>query len=54
MSKATLAQALDIMQIFDRLPDTKRERLLGVAEGLDMASTHTAAQQDPKAEQSAS
>lgn len=28
-----------IVEIFDRLPENKQQRLLGVAEGMDMAAT---------------
>lgn len=38
MSEKEKKLAKDIMDVFDRLPEAKKQRLLGVAEGLDMAS----------------
>lgn len=39
MSEHERELATTIVEIFDRLPETKQQRLLGVAEGMDMAAT---------------
>ena len=39
MSEHERELATAIVEIFDRLPETKQQRLLGVAEGMDMAAT---------------
>lgn len=53
MSEKEKQLALDILGIFDRLPEVKKQRLVGVAEGLDMASAasaHGAADQEKENE----
>lgn len=53
MSEKEKQLALDIIGIFDRLPEVKKQRLVGVAEGLDMASAasaHDAAGQEKENE----
>ncbi len=42
MSEKEKQLALDILGIFERLPEPQQHRLVGVAEGLDMASAATA------------
>lgn len=53
MSEKEKQLALDIIGIFDRLPEPQQHRLVGVAEGLDMASAasaHDAADQEKENE----
>ena len=50
MSEKEKKLAEDIMGIFERLPDGKRQRLLGVAEGMEMASTVSQEQGDASGE----
>lgn len=38
MSEKEKQLATDILDIFERLPESKKQRLLGVAEGMEMAS----------------
>ena len=38
MSEKEKQLASDILDIFERLPDPQKHRLVGVAEGMDMAS----------------
>lgn len=40
MSEKEKQLASDILGIFERLPESQQHRLVGVAEGLDMASQH--------------
>lgn len=53
MSDKEKRLSAEIISIFDRLPDVKKQRLVGVAEGLDMASAasaHDAAGQEKENE----
>ena len=43
--------AEDIMEIFDRLPESQQHRLVGVAEGMDIASSALAKDDRPESEQ---
>lgn len=48
MSEKEKQLALDIIGIFDRLPEVKKQRLVGVAEGLDMPLRHRHTTQQAK------
>ena len=48
MSEKESKAAEAILSIFDRLPEAKKERLLGVAEGLDMAANAAVGKEEPK------
>lgn len=53
MSDKEKRLSAEIIGIFDRLPEVKKHRLVGVAEGLDMASAamaHDAAVQEREKE----
>ena len=48
MSEKEKKLASDILDIFERLPEPQQHRLVGVAEGLDMAAA-AAKDSEPKA-----
>lgn len=48
MNEKAKQTLVDILTIFDRLSETKQQCLLGVAMGMDLASTHVQPQPDQR------
>lgn len=48
MNEKAKRTLIDIMAIFDRLSESKQQCLLGVAMGMDLASTHVQPQPDQR------
>lgn len=48
MNEKAKRTMIDILTIFDRLPESKQQCLLGVAMGMDLASTHVQPQPDQR------
>lgn len=48
MNEKAKQTLVDILTIFDRLSETKQQCLLGVAMGMDLASTHAQPQPDQR------